>query len=74
MIKPTDPTELKFEKFLKRSHFVVRREWRILINAMMYRTKPTDKFERGWDEIVWWVKLVVIFFALKGFTYWMTGR
>lgn len=44
------------------------------INSMMYNKKPTDKGEKIADQFIWFFKIVVIFFALKGFTYWLTGR
>lgn len=52
----------------------IKLEIRIFTNYMMYRKRPSNRVERYADTFVWWFIIVVIFFALKGFTYWLTGR
>ncbi len=52
----------------------VKSEMKRFTNYMMYRKRPSNKIERFADNFTWWFIIVVIFFALKGFTYWLTGR
>lgn len=62
-----DSTEAKLERFIKR-------EWRIIVNSMMYNKRPSDRLERFLDQAEWWFKIIMIFFALKGITYTIWGR
>lgn len=48
--------------------------FRSITNFMMYSKKPTNKGERFAHALEWWFYIGIIFFALKGFTYWLTGR
>jgi hypothetical protein len=43
-------------------------------NSMMYGKRQKNKWDRWWYEGVWWFKILIIYFALEGFTYWLTGR
>jgi len=52
----------------------VKKNIKDTMNSLMYRKKPTDKKDRIADEIVWWLKLIGIFFMFKGISYWLTGR
>lgn len=52
----------------------IKREVNNFRNSMMYQKKQPDKINRFVEELVWWFKIGVIFFAFKGFTYWLTGR
>ena len=52
----------------------VRKLWKIfkseLIegkNNMIYGKRPKDKLERIWYECMWFFKIMIIFFALRGF-------
>lgn len=51
-----------------------KREIKRFTNYMMYRKRPTDKIERYADTFMWWFIIVIIYFALEGFTYKFTGR
>lgn len=73
--------EKHFEEVAKPSRDVidlvvkyVKREIKDFMNSMMYRQKPKDKTERFFENFMWWLKLIGIFFMFKGITYWMTGR
>ncbi len=52
----------------------VKKEIKNFMNSMMYRQKPKNKTERSMENFMWWLKIIGIFFMLKGITYWMTGR
>lgn len=52
----------------------VKRELKDFMNSMMYRQKPKNKVDRFYENFVWWLKIIGIFFMLKGITYWLTGR
>lgn len=68
--KSSKKTNDTIDLFLK----YVKKEIKIFTNFMMYRKRPSDKIERLADTFTWWFIIIVIFFALKGFTYWLTGR
>ncbi len=52
----------------------VKKEIKRFTNYMMYRTRPSNKFDRFADNFLWWFIIVVIYFALEGFFYKITGR
>jgi hypothetical protein len=60
----------RVRKFLKTIGRIIKEE----ASKMMYNRKPKNKIDRKAEEFFWWVKLIIIFFAFKGFTYWLTGR
>jgi len=63
-----------FNKVLDAVKKEVRRDYRAMMNFMMYYKKPKDKIDRGIHFVLWWLAIGFIFFAFKGFTYWLTGR
>jgi len=52
----------------------VRRDFNGFINSIMFNKKPTNKTDRLESELRWWFKIILIGFAFKGVTYWLTGR
>jgi len=52
----------KFIKFWERFKLEVKKEK----DNMIYGKKPKDRLDQWWYEGVWWVKIIIIFFALKG--------
>ena len=52
----------KFIKFWNRFKLEVKKEK----DNMIYGKKPKERLEQWWYEGVWWVKIIIIFFALKG--------
>ena len=69
-----DPTEEKVEKYLSSVWFIIRKELKRIQNGIMYMKKSSNKSERTIDQINWWLKIIGIFFMLKGISYWLTGR
>lgn len=63
-----------FTKVSSRIMFIIKREWKIIVDSMMYNKKSNNKTDRLMEQIIWWLKIVGIFFMLKGITYWLTGR
>lgn len=64
----------KLTEFFGRVRFIIRREWKIIVDSMMYNKKSNNKTDRTMEQVIWWLKIVGIFFMLKGITYWLTGR
>ena len=52
----------------------VKKEIKMFTNYMMYRKRPSNKIERFADTFMWWFIIIVIYFALEGFFYKLTGR
>lgn len=52
----------------------LKREIKTFTNYMMYRKRPSNKFDRFADTFLWWFIVIIIYFALEGFFYKITGR
>lgn len=56
----------------------VRKEARKLLtetmNSLMYNKKERDKGMRFVQQLFWWIRIIFVFFALKGITFWLAGR
>lgn len=63
-----------FNNFMEKMWKEIKRDWKTMINNLMYAKKPKDKVDKFIHEFYWWGFVILIFFALKGFTYWLTGR
>lgn len=65
--KQAKPANDFYKKYVKKS---IREG----IESMMYMKKPKDKVEKIWNEIIWFLKIVIIFLALSQITDFITGR
>jgi hypothetical protein len=52
----------------------IKSDLKKMMNFMMFSKKPNDRIDRFVHGIEWWFGIGLIFFAIKGFTYWLTGR
>jgi hypothetical protein len=52
----------------------LRRDVKEQFVCMMYYKRPNNKYDRFAHAVEWWFKIGIIFFAFKGFTFWLTGR
>lgn len=43
-------------------------------DSLMFIKRPSNKADRLGESMIWWFKILVIYFALEGFFYKLTGR
>lgn len=61
----------KFSSAIKKEF---RRDYKAVMNFMMYYKKPKDRIDRWIHGFVWWLIIGGVFFAMKGLTDFLTGK